>query len=129
VSSYRVFFVLCLFSLNLTRYCLVWTVGDNWPQGGEIDIIEGVNMGNTNQMTRMPHNHNYMMVHFDKSEREYKLDCQFVFSLTVHSVPGCKVKDQMSQSATGKVLHTDCDATGTGELRKQTMDLKEKECT
>ncbi|PLW08834.1 hypothetical protein PCANC_16615 [Puccinia coronata f. sp. avenae] len=62
-----------------------WTVGDNWPQGGEIDIIEGVNMGNTNQMT-------------------------------LHSVPGCKVKDQMSQSATGKVLHTDCDATGTGNV-------------
>ncbi|KAI8458037.1 family 16 glycoside hydrolase [Phakopsora pachyrhizi] len=28
-----------------------WTVGDNWPVGGEIDIVEGVNMLNTNQMT------------------------------------------------------------------------------
>ncbi|PLW58836.1 hypothetical protein PCANC_00258 [Puccinia coronata f. sp. avenae] len=28
-----------------------WTVGNNWPQDGEIDIVEGVNMLNTNQMT------------------------------------------------------------------------------
>ncbi|PRP80491.1 putative endo-1,3(4)-beta-glucanase [Planoprotostelium fungivorum] len=28
-----------------------WTVGDNWPNNGEIDIIEGVNRGDTNQMT------------------------------------------------------------------------------
>lgn len=28
-----------------------WTVGANWPYGGEIDIIEGVNNQNTNQMT------------------------------------------------------------------------------
>ncbi|KAI9846559.1 MAG: hypothetical protein M1838_001235 [Thelocarpon superellum] len=28
-----------------------WTVGPNWPNDGEIDIIEGVNSANTNQMT------------------------------------------------------------------------------
>jgi hypothetical protein len=28
-----------------------WSVGPNWPQGGEIDIIEGVNLNNVNQMT------------------------------------------------------------------------------
>ncbi|KAI8452926.1 family 16 glycosyl hydrolase, partial [Phakopsora pachyrhizi] len=28
-----------------------WTAGDNWPVGGEIDIVEGVNMLNINQMT------------------------------------------------------------------------------
>lgn len=28
-----------------------WTVGDNWPMEGEIDIVEGVNMLTTNQMT------------------------------------------------------------------------------
>ncbi|EHS64519.1 uncharacterized protein PGTG_20981 [Puccinia graminis f. sp. tritici CRL 75-36-700-3] len=28
-----------------------WTVGNNWPHDGEIDIVEGVNMLNTNQMT------------------------------------------------------------------------------
>lgn len=28
-----------------------WTVGQNWPMGGEIDIVEGVNNGNKNQMT------------------------------------------------------------------------------
>lgn len=28
-----------------------WTVGPNWPSGGEIDIIEGVNEQTTNQMT------------------------------------------------------------------------------
>jgi len=28
-----------------------WTVGDNWPNGGEIDIIEGVNKQDRNQMT------------------------------------------------------------------------------
>ncbi|KAJ7595527.1 glycoside hydrolase family 16 protein [Mycena floridula] len=28
-----------------------WTVGPNWPAGGEIDILEGVNNVQTNQMT------------------------------------------------------------------------------
>jgi len=28
-----------------------WTVGDNWPNNGEIDIIEGVNTNTVNQMT------------------------------------------------------------------------------
>lgn len=28
-----------------------WTVGPNWPMGGEIDIVEGVNNQATNQMT------------------------------------------------------------------------------
>ncbi|KAL8640477.1 MAG: hypothetical protein Q9228_002604 [Teloschistes exilis] len=28
-----------------------WMTGPNWPNGGEIDIIEGVNTGNQNQMT------------------------------------------------------------------------------
>ncbi|MBW0521348.1 hypothetical protein O181_061063 [Austropuccinia psidii MF-1] len=28
-----------------------WTVGQNWPTDGEIDIVEGVNMLTTNQMT------------------------------------------------------------------------------
>ncbi|KAG6861452.1 hypothetical protein C0995_016543 [Termitomyces sp. Mi166 len=28
-----------------------WSVGPNWPEGGEIDILEGVNLGDTNQYT------------------------------------------------------------------------------
>jgi hypothetical protein len=28
-----------------------WTVGNNWPYGGEIDIVEGVNNNQKNQMT------------------------------------------------------------------------------
>ncbi|KAJ3481689.1 hypothetical protein NLI96_g7496 [Meripilus lineatus] len=28
-----------------------WTVGPNWPNGGEVDIIEGVNTQSTNQIT------------------------------------------------------------------------------
>ena len=47
-----------LFILDLDRApwgCGVWpawwTVGPNWPSGGEIDIIEGVHEQATNQMT------------------------------------------------------------------------------
>jgi hypothetical protein len=28
-----------------------WSVGPNWPEGGEIDVIEGVNTGTQNQYT------------------------------------------------------------------------------
>jgi len=28
-----------------------WSTGPNWPAGGEIDVVEGVNLGQTNQMT------------------------------------------------------------------------------
>ncbi|KAI9624352.1 hypothetical protein H4Q26_016922 [Puccinia striiformis f. sp. tritici PST-130] len=70
------YFVVLMLSLDRWR---------EWPQGGEIDIVEGVNMGTLNQMT-------------------------------LHSVPGCKVKDKMSENASGKVIHTDCDATGAGNI-------------
>jgi hypothetical protein len=29
----------------------LWLVGPNWPNGGEIDVIEGVNVGNTDTIT------------------------------------------------------------------------------
>ncbi|KAG0142388.1 hypothetical protein CROQUDRAFT_725151 [Cronartium quercuum f. sp. fusiforme G11] len=60
-----------------------WTVGDNWPTGGEIDIVEGVNMLNNNQMT-------------------------------LHTASGCSVQNPMQNSATGKVLDTNCDASLDG---------------
>ncbi|KEF50945.1 endo-1,3(4)-beta-glucanase [Exophiala aquamarina CBS 119918] len=49
----------CLLLLDLTHmpgstcgtWPAFWTVGPNWPDGGEIDIIEGVNTQNTNAMS------------------------------------------------------------------------------
>ncbi|KAF7311406.1 RNA-dependent RNA polymerase [Mycena kentingensis (nom. inval.)] len=31
--------------------CGTWTVGPSWPHGGEIDVVEGTNVVNTNQIT------------------------------------------------------------------------------
>ncbi|KAF7326080.1 GH16 domain-containing protein [Mycena kentingensis (nom. inval.)] len=34
-----------------TTWPAYWSVGDNWPANGEIDVLEGVNDATTNQMT------------------------------------------------------------------------------
>jgi hypothetical protein len=63
-----------------------WTVApDNWPQYGEIDIIEGVNTRVNNQMT---------------------LHTRQGCTLDVNAPP----KQGASQAFTGKVLGTNCDA-------------------
>jgi len=68
-----------------------WTVGTNWPLDGEIDIVEGVNMLNTNQMT-------------------------------LHTGPGCTVKNPMSNQAVGNVIHSDCDVYSSENLGCGVLD-------
>lgn len=48
--------VQCKYGHVLDRSCrstwpAIWEVGDNWPNGGEIDILEGVNDSGSNKAT------------------------------------------------------------------------------
>ena len=43
--------ILYYITLGCGTWPAYWLCGDNWPNNGEIDIIEGVNTQNFNQMT------------------------------------------------------------------------------
>ncbi|PRP75636.1 endo-1,3(4)-beta-glucanase [Planoprotostelium fungivorum] len=64
----------------------IWTSGPNWPNGGEIDILEGVNLNTQNQITLHTGGH---CVVGDATQKGDKVgnDCQ-----VSHSSVGCGVK-------------------------------------
>ncbi|GAA5857463.1 hypothetical protein JCM8547_009285 [Rhodosporidiobolus lusitaniae] len=64
-----------------------WTVGDNWPAGGEIDIVEGVHNSTQNQMTL-----------------HTAAGCTLASSST------------SPMNFTGNMLTTNCDALSTGNV-------------
>jgi hypothetical protein len=67
-----------------------WTVGPNWPSGGEIDIIEGVNVGQIDQTT-LHTNPGCTMANEDKSKFSGKLvnaDCQGNTGCGIQTVAG-----------------------------------------
>lgn len=81
-----------------------WTVGDSWPNGGEIDIVEGVNNQANAQYTLHTASGCNLDTSFQKSSNKKRH----------HRVArGSSTSNANSISAmafTGKVLSTTCDA-------------------
>jgi len=71
-----------------------WSVGPNWPGGGEIDVIEGVHNNPTNQMT----------LHTSEG-------CKTTTSFANNNGPG-KPSQSNTQEFTAKVLGTQCASSG-----------------
>lgn len=78
-----------------------WTVGPNWPEGGEIDIIEGVNSQSSNSMA----------LHTDQG---CSISNNGLFSGTI-STPNCDVKAPGQATNAGcQILMSNSASYGTG---------------
>jgi len=68
----------------------IWTVGANWPYNGEIDVIEGVNQNNRNQMTLHSGPGCTMPTNWDQTGKTTFADCNCAGGANGNS--GCGVQ-------------------------------------
>ncbi|KAG1834110.1 glycoside hydrolase family 16 protein [Suillus variegatus] len=75
-----------------------WTVGPNWPYGGEIDIVEGINDQAKNQMTLHSGTSNACTIDTDESDEFTGSVLSSNCYSTETSDSGCSIMDSSSTS-------------------------------
>ncbi|KAG1881087.1 glycoside hydrolase family 16 protein [Suillus subluteus] len=75
-----------------------WTVGPNWPYGGEIDIVEGINDQTKNQMTLHSGTSNACTIDTDDSDEYTGSVISSNCYSTETSDSGCSIKDSSTTS-------------------------------
>jgi len=74
----------------------IWTVGPNWPNSGEIDIIEGINQNNHNQMTLHSNQGCTMPSNWNQQGHTLTTDCNCANGANGNA--GCGVQDTDTSS-------------------------------
>jgi len=72
----------------------LWTVGPNWPNSGEIDVFEGVNQNNVNQMTLHTSAGCTMPANWNQIGKTVGTDCNGL----ANSNAGCGTQSPSTQS-------------------------------
>ncbi|GAA5983232.1 hypothetical protein JCM11641_006858 [Rhodosporidiobolus odoratus] len=83
-----------------TVWPAIWTLGDNWPNGGEIDIVEGVHDYAQNQMTLHTAQGCMLKTPLQAVGSVLTTDC----NANINSNTGCGVQDP-SQSSFGSAFN------------------------
>src|SRR5690348_578727 len=92
-----------------------WMVGPNWPNGGEIDIIEGVNTNNFDQVRVAFRASRVVRVVLTLLHR-WRGTCE---QTTLHTSQGCDMSGEDRSSFTGNMVSTNCWVNAPGQGTNQ----------
>jgi hypothetical protein len=99
-----------------------WMVGPNWPNGGEIDIIEGVNTNNADQVRS---NDKHMRV---RVRVRVRCASDSLFRVvggsqtTLHTSQGCDMSGEDRSAFTGDMVSTNCWVNAPNQGNNQVHD-------